>query len=58
MCIRDRGDAAGNQVEALKAALESMCGLEVEMTLNQPFVTTSGGKARVIISRLEDDHGS
>jgi phenylacetate-CoA ligase len=51
------GEVGSESLGALKSALEAMTGLNVEMAVNRPLETTPGGKTRVIISRLEGDHG-
>jgi len=50
------GEVANDKKERLRAEVQELCGLKVELRVNQPFETTSGAKTRVIISRLEDGH--
>ena len=42
------------EIKRLEAEIVELCGLEVRLTLNEPFETTSGQKNRVIICHLEE----
>ena len=52
------GEVADERMESLKEEVNDLCGLKVKLLVNRPFETTRGGKALVIISRLEEIHDS
>ena len=51
-------EVGDEELNRLRCQVAQLCGLNVELVVNQPFELTSGLKARVIINRLEGRGGS